>query len=56
LQQIASVNMVKKRVFKGGEEAFLVDVQDALACQVSDILRVLQRLEADHIKRLEDVQ
>jgi hypothetical protein len=47
-----------QRVFEGWKEAFLVDVEDALACQVSNALGVLalQRREADHIKGLEYVQ
>jgi hypothetical protein len=58
LRQFFSANTFKKRVSEGGEKAFLVNVEDALACQVSDTLRVLalQRQKADHIKRLEDVR
>ena len=49
---------VKERVLKGGKEAFLVNIEDASACQVSNALGVLalQRREADHVKRLEDVR
>jgi hypothetical protein len=32
---------VEKRVFEGRKDAFLVAVEDALACQVSDALGVL---------------
>ena len=49
---------VEKRVFEGREKAFLVDMVDASARQVPDALGVLalQRREADHIKRLEDMR
>jgi hypothetical protein len=32
LRQFPSVNTSKKRVFKGGEEAFLIDVEVSLVC------------------------
>jgi hypothetical protein len=48
----------EKRVLKGREKAFLVDIEDASACQVSNTLGVLvlQWRKADHVKQLEDIQ
>jgi hypothetical protein len=34
---------VEKRAFEGGDESFLVDVEDALVRQVSDMLGVVAR-------------
>jgi hypothetical protein len=57
-RQIASVNTSKNASLKAGRPSFLVDMENASACQVSNALGVLpfQRREADHVKRLKNMR